>query len=615
MSDLIGETIGRYTIEKELGRGGMAVVYLAHDASLDIDVAIKFLRKERLALEFVEKAQKRFKSEAQETARLVHPNIVPVIDYGDHDGAPFLVMRFIEGERTLKSILGKPIPWKKGVKYILPIAEALEYAHTRNQIVHRDVKPTNILLNQDDTPMLTDFGIARVIKKAETMDGLTSVGVAIGTPEYMAPEQWEGGQVDARADIYALGVVFYEMITGRPPFKGKSTSETMVQVLRDPLPSPRKIIHDLPKNVEQVLLKALARKPEERYQSMKQFISSLEELINGGTQKRTRKMIGGLLTLVIIGGALLGLYYASQQGWVKLPSMPSLPPVIEVSPTLTVIPTSTNVPPNPTVPLPTATVVYQVVDSMVSDADDMPMVYVPEGEFLMGTSNSLGYVEEHPQHTVYLDSYWIDQTEVTNSMYSLCISAGVCHVPASRSSFTIQNYFNEPNYANYPVLAVTWEQAATYCEWVNRRLPTEAEWEKAARGITGIKYPWGDEFDCLKGNFDTEEKADLYTVAAGNKICDKYDDTSPVGTYPEGVSPFGALDMSGNVYEWVADWYGSYTSGYVKNPPGPETGTERVLRGGSWNSDSEDVRAAARIHFDPLYTTSDFGFRCAMDGE
>lgn len=255
--------------------GGMAVVYRAHDTTLDIDVAIKFIRMERLAPEHVEKTRKRFKIEAQKTAKLVHPNIVPVTDYGEFKGVPFLVMRYVRGGKTLKSIMGKPFSCSDAEKVILPIAQALGVAHA-NHIVHRDVKPSNILITPEGIPMLSDFGIAKVLDQEELQDGLTSAGMVIGTPEYMAPEQWENSAIDIRADIYALGVVYYELVTGRPPFKADTVPATMVQVLRDPLPRPSTFVKGIPESVENILYKSLARNPIDRYQSMGDFSAAVE---------------------------------------------------------------------------------------------------------------------------------------------------------------------------------------------------------------------------------------------------------------------------------------------------------------------------------------------------
>lgn len=279
MNDFSGLSTGRYHIIEKLGQGGMAVVYRAFDASLEMDVAIKFLRMDRITPEMLEKAHKRFKKEAQKTAQLMHANIVQVIDYGEFDGTPFLVMRYIKGGRTLKSVSSGSIPNQRAIGILLPIARALEAAHQKS-IIHRDVKPSNILMAEDGTPLLSDFGIAKVLEEEGSGEGLTSTGMALGTPEYMAPEQWEGSKaVDGRADIYSLGVVLYEMITGRPPFKADTVPATMVQVLRDPLPRPRKWVPNLPEKVEGVLFKALAKSPEDRYQSMREFAAAMAGLI------------------------------------------------------------------------------------------------------------------------------------------------------------------------------------------------------------------------------------------------------------------------------------------------------------------------------------------------
>ena len=278
MQDLIGRSTGRYEIKSEIGSGGMAVVYLAHDATLDVDVAIKFIRTDKLTEENKKQALGRFKREAQKTAHLLHPNIVTVTDFGEFESIPYLVMRYIPGGRTLKGMTGSPMPYAKAVDLIMPIIGALQTAHEQG-IIHRDVKPSNVLLTGQDIPMLSDFGIAKVLDSDGKSETLTSAGTTVGTPEYMAPEQWHDSDVDARADIYALGVVIYEMLTGRPPFKGRNTTGTMIAALTEPLPPARDFAPDLPVEIAQVVEKALAKKPEDRFTSMKEFGLALQAAV------------------------------------------------------------------------------------------------------------------------------------------------------------------------------------------------------------------------------------------------------------------------------------------------------------------------------------------------
>jgi serine/threonine protein kinase len=274
MTNLLGQSIGRYHILDQLGEGGMAIVYKAYDTRLDRDVAVKFIRRGAFPPDFLDHMLKRFEREAKSLAKLSHPHIVGVIDYGEHEGSPYLVMEYLPGG-TLKQSVGKPIPWQEAARILLPIAQALEYAHEHN-LVHRDIKPSNILLTDKGQPMLTDFGIAKILESDETAT-LTGTGVGIGTPEYMAPEQWTG-QATKQSDIYSLGVVLYEMVTGRKPYTADTPAAILLKQANDPLPRPRAILPDLPENAERVLLKALARNPQDRYESMQQFANALESL-------------------------------------------------------------------------------------------------------------------------------------------------------------------------------------------------------------------------------------------------------------------------------------------------------------------------------------------------
>ena len=273
MNDLIGTNLGRYHIIEPLGQGGMASVYKAFDTSLERHVAIKIIRPD-IETDNQSEFLKRFQREAKSLAQLDHPYILKVLDYGDQEGLPYLVMPFLEGG-TLKEKMGKPMPYNQAAALLTPIAEALDYAHKRN-IIHRDVKPANILISQSGAPILSDFGIAKILVQSGSTQ-LTGAGVGIGTPDYMAPEQWTG-TADARTDIYSLGVVFYQMVTGRLPFSADTPAAVLIKHLRDPLPRPRTFVHDLPEVVEQVLFKALAKEPENRFQTMGEFASTLERL-------------------------------------------------------------------------------------------------------------------------------------------------------------------------------------------------------------------------------------------------------------------------------------------------------------------------------------------------
>jgi peptide/nickel transport system substrate-binding protein len=273
--DFIGHSLGRYHVVEQLGQGGMAKVYKAFDTRLERHVAIKVILPERhQSEEFL----KRFEREAKALARLSHPNIVKVLDYGDHEGHPYLVMEYLPGG-TLKPRLGKPVPWQEAAKILAPIARALGYAH-EHKILHRDVKPSNILLTESGEPMLSDFGVAKMLEADQSLE-LTGTGVGIGTPEYMAPEQGLGKSADYRSDVYSLGIVFYELVVGRNPYKADTPLAVLLKHVSEPLPRPRDTIRDLPDVVERVLFRALAKRPEDRFPDMATFAQALEGLTQG----------------------------------------------------------------------------------------------------------------------------------------------------------------------------------------------------------------------------------------------------------------------------------------------------------------------------------------------
>jgi serine/threonine-protein kinase len=638
------QRLGKYEILGEIGRGGFGAVYKARDTQLDRLVALKVLAPHLTwEPEFVE----RFHREARAVARLRHAHIVTVHEIGEEGDRLYIAMSYLEG-RTLGHLIAEEgaLSLERATAILAQIADALDYAHGQG-VLHRDIKPANMMIEErrgQPQASLMDFGL---VKAMESSNSLTSMGTILGSPEYMAPEQADvdrKNEIGPATDLYALGVVAYEMLTGRVPFPG-NTPATLVAHMQKSPPSPQSLRTDLPESVAHVLLKAMSKAPRERYHTATAMVEALKEAANFGrpaqpgtasakpmAEPEKRQPLGeqrslarerpleqqrvpekqrpsfllwgavGLLAVVLVlGGVWIGnrvtkpsdgqtavptstvqpTHTAPATSVVQNPTatltlVPSATPTTTLTPTL--LPTHTPRPQaTPTAtqtltPRPTATATPKAGATRVIGPDNAVMVYVPAGPFWMGSTDpqvddALAlcskyrsdcdrelFSNEQPPHQVSLDAYWIDQTEVTNTQYTQCVNAGGCTPPSDSNSYTRDSYYDNPEYDAYPVIFVSWDQANAYCEWAGKRLPTEAEWEKAARGTDRRTFSWGNAFDGSKVNF-----CDLNCSLEWTDLDwdDGYADTAPAGSYPSVASPYGVLDMAGNVWEWVADWYGS----------------------------------------------------------
>jgi len=631
--------LGKYEILEEIGRGGFAVVYKARDTDLDRVLALKVLHAHwSTDPDFVT----RFRQEARGAAKLRHPNIVTVYEAGEAEGQLFIAMEYVPGW-TLRELLEKEgaLPLERASSLLEQVADALDYAH-RQGVIHRDVKPANIVVEETERGQratLMDFGL---VKAMAGSIALTSTGVLLGSPEYMAPEQADperAAEVGPAADRYALGIVAYQMLTGRVPFPG-NTPATLYAHEHKPVPHPHSLRPDLSQRATAALLRMLAKAPGNRYPTAAAFVVELRRVLRSEQELRQPLPLwawaagAGLVALALIvlvvvltGGlgkdgkpmdtpatAAVVIHPATDTprstttpGPTNTVTLPTDTPeaVIPATapPTDTPTTTSTATPRPPDTPTPTET--PALGSTMTREVDGMVMVYVPGGTFEMGSAEADD--DEQPVHSVTLDGFWIDKYEVTNAQFAVFLNerrnqteGGVTWLDLDDEYSLIEEVSGEfrpkSGYQNHPVVEVSWYGAAAYCEWAGGQLPTEAEWEYAARGPEGNIYPWGeDEPTC--------ELAQLGGCSGA---------TMPVGSLPDGASWWDALDMAGNVWEWVNDWFGEYQSTAQNNPTGPETGEYRVLRGGSWHLNAYFIRSALRVGNQPHITTNDIGFRCAV---
>jgi serine/threonine-protein kinase len=446
------------------------------------------------------------------------------------------------------------------------------------------------------------------------------------------------------------------MLIGRVPFPG-NTPATLNAHEHKPVPEPRSLRPGLSHQVEAALLTMLAKAPEDRFDSACAFVARLRSAWYTETQARQREQavaplyqrlraaagaenwtevldlatriqsvdadyqdvaqwrewalhslqapqvspprsypwrwVAGAAGLILVMCVVLAIAL-----WPEI--FPDPDPTAEPTEELTEEPTEepTQEPTEPPTEEP-----IEEPRLLIREADGMVMVFVPGGTFQMGSTDA--ETNEYPPHSVSLDNFWIDRTEVTNAQYALCVAADACE----ESRYADDSSFNG---GNYPVVGVFWGDAAAYCAWAGGRLLTEAEWEYAARGTEASIYPWGDTFDGTRLNYCDANCP--YDHNRDNDYDDGYERTAPVGTYESGASWVGALDMAGNVWEWVADWYDDnyYETSPSDNPAGPESGEYRVLRGGGWGNGEWVFRTAYRSMYDPMKRYYYFGFRCAV---
>ena len=275
MENLDGKLLGPYQITASIGEGGMASVYKAYEGRKDRYVALKILPRH-----FAQSAQfaARFEQEAQVIAKLRHPNILPVYDTGADGGYTYIAMPLVEGGTLTRLLRGRPFPPRQTLRVMSQIGGALDYAHSMG-FIHRDVKPSNVMLDTEGNCLLMDFGLAKVVAGSNQ---ITRAGATLGTPSYMSPEQGRGEKVDGRSDLYALGVMLYEMATGRVPFDADTPIGVIFRHIQDPLPPPRTLNPAIPEPVARVIEKALAKRPDDRYQTAGDMVQALRAALNAG---------------------------------------------------------------------------------------------------------------------------------------------------------------------------------------------------------------------------------------------------------------------------------------------------------------------------------------------
>jgi serine/threonine-protein kinase len=573
-----GARIERFEVVQILGAGGTAHVYRVRHTTLGSDHALKLLTPAHAAL------RDRLAQEGRVQARLRHPNIVAVTDVVEHEGRPGLVMELVRGP-TLDHWLRDrgPMAPLDAIRLMDGVLAAVAAAHEA-EVLHRDLKPANVLLEDGPQGLIarvTDFGIAKVFSD-DARSGHTRIGVTMGTPGYMAPEQWaDAANADASSDVFALGVILYELMSGARPYDGDSSTAVLDATisgrhvrLGDRLPS-------IDPEIAAVIERAIRPDPADRFASVAAFREALREAAGIATRAeptivlpsldsatstfiatRTtlRPMVAAVAAPIVFGSLVLGamLWWASR-ATVAI-TQPSVAAVV----------------PPPA-------------------AEPAGPVLVVGGPFFVG----------NPTRPVDVGGFRIDRTEVANAEYLQCVEAGGCAPPEWKESTAHEEYEGLLG-DRQPVVGVTWTQASDYCAWRSGRLPTEVEWERAATWspyATGAAdkrpWPWGTAPPSC-------ELANYQACRTG---------TRDVSELSKGASAYGLLNMVGNVWEWTAtDHYLGFKKKGIGGVFQKKTlRIDRVLKGGGYNASASDLSPTGRFHASEESASPLYGFRCAYD--
>lgn len=610
MSELIGQQLGQYEITSMLGKGGMATVYRARQTSIGRDVAVKIIDP---ALAKNTDFLRRFQRESRMIAGLSHAHILKVFDFGQQQNLVFLVMELLRGGSLSHVLKRGRIPLNIVSWLLDQVASALDYAHARG-IVHRDLKPHNLLFDDSRNIFLTDFGLAKLLDEAAGTE-LTRSGLVVGTPAYMAPEQWKNESIDHRADIYSLGVILFEMLTGKLPFTADTPHRMMYLHINNPPPSLTTLRPDLPPIIGAVIEQALAKEPDDRFPSAGKLAAAFKRaLTESASVARNTAPLPQVMPHTNLLGRTGNTAPLPQSPGVRtgqLPTPPSGPLRPRPLPTNSLVSQSTSMqqdaPSTMAIPKTPPSGLKKLVltpGMRRVDAKGIPQVWVPAGAFMMGSgADREARPDEQPDHQVNISqAFWIDQYVVTNSAFQAFIEDGGYTKRQFWSADgwrwltnnAIKGPGNYPNFTNpdQPRVGVSWYEADAYAHWRGGRLPTEAEWEYAARGPQGLRYPWGNGFEETKANVKSKR-------------------TTAINAHPENMSWVKACDMAGNVWEWCADWYDEtyYHRDQSDDPTGPTDGKGKVLRGGSWRHEAHHARSAARRYDAPISRDDYIGFR------
>lgn len=563
----------------------MGVVYRAEDDAIGREIAVKVVRLDQFS-SADEKAQLRVRlmREARAAGILNHPGIVTVYQLGDHDDIVYVAMEFVEG-RSLEKIMsaGVQLEPPRIISILRQIAAALDYAHAAG-IVHRDIKPANILVRRDGSAKVSDFGIAKIASQK-----FTQTGMVLGTPAYMSPEQIMAAQVDGRADQFSLAVMAFQMLSGRQPFRAESSAGLLIQIVQNEPPPLHVLDGRYPPEASAVLGRALSKKPQDRFPSCMTFVDTLWAACaktspapappagmetpqpgpvrgNGPASRPRVRMWIAVAAVMLI--SILGLF-----AWVK--SRASMPeqPAVNSQP----VRTQAGQPATQTEPQAAQRRDEAPAAVRVNPLDGLEYVRIPAGSFQMGCAagETPCKADARPLREVTIGrDFYISKTEVTVDAYG--------KIAVIRET------------GKYPMSRVSWQEANKFCGLAGGRLPTEAEWEYAARGGAA-----GQPAGTLDGSAWYQSNSGGAAREVGVK-------------QPNG---FGLYDTLGNVWEWVSDAYSAsyYRIGPALDPAGPAGGSQRVVRGGAFSTPEGYVSLSARFAFPPSIRDATIGFRCVLN--